>query len=233
LFSPVRFPGEETKTTTNPIRKEVYADKRYHKKRLMLLGLSALGLYAIISLLGTSNAPAAANGPPNVSAMVVNTTANPVPVVQQGAATVSGNLTVANTAANPVPVTLQASTAQPVRVKFDSNNFGVGYNVPAGKRLHITYYNASVSVFDSTCPDQSYGVASLTTATHTWPLTVSAWPNNLVYYSGAAPMDILIDSGEKLSASLAATVCGSTPTFVVELTGTLVDASGPPILDVP
>jgi hypothetical protein len=50
--------------------------------------------------------PAAAGpqSPPSAPVTVVNTTANPVPVVQQGTTSISGSVTVNNTSANPVPV---------------------------------------------------------------------------------------------------------------------------------
>jgi hypothetical protein len=139
-------------------------------KRLVSLGLSALGLYAIMSLFGTSNAPAAGSIPTS-PVMVVNTTA--IPVVQQGTATVSGNLTVANAAANPVPVVQQGpvsiSAGSSVKVTADSPlavtapgqivrisayfELAGGtdlnlYTVPTGKRLLINYVSADGRVTD-------------------------------------------------------------------------------------
>ena len=128
-------------------------------KRLVLLGLSALGLYAIIGSLGTGYAPAATTAPPTGSppggpfVTVVNTTANPVPVVQQGAVTLSGtpNVNVANTAASPALVRVVGTTTQPVVVTKYAGPALAGlsallYTVPAGKTLVVEYVSAWVTV---------------------------------------------------------------------------------------
>src|SRR5262245_29150809 len=114
--------------------------------RMAIIGLAGL---IIVGLLSVAKAPQA---PPSAPVTVVNTTANPVPVVQQGALTINGtpNVNVANTAASPAivrdtdnpasePVTLTINQAMP----NDANTLFVDlYTVPANKRLVIEYIHA-------------------------------------------------------------------------------------------
>ena len=99
---------------------------------------------------------AAPNTPPSASVTVVNTGANPVPVVQQGGVTLNGtpSVNIANSAVSPVPVrAVDSSTAQPVfqsrSVESSANTTPVAfflYRVPAGKLLVVEHVSARVNV---------------------------------------------------------------------------------------
>jgi hypothetical protein len=120
-------------------------------KRLAVFGLSAFLIYAIICLVPTTSP--APQVPPSAPVTVVNTTTNPVPVVQQGALTINGtpNVNVANSAASPVLVrSVDSGAVQPVQLiveffivgtLFARTNF---YTVPDGKRLVIEYFSSFI-----------------------------------------------------------------------------------------
>ena len=68
-----------------------------------LLSAAALGAVAL------TPAAAGPQNPPSAPVTVVNTAANPVPVVQQGTSSITGSVTVNNTSGNPVPVTVSGT----------------------------------------------------------------------------------------------------------------------------
>lgn len=131
-------------------------------KRIAVAGLVCFLVYAAV-ILSPTRAPAP-QSPPSAPVTVVNTTANPVPVIQQGPVTLNGtpnvniantpNVNVANTAASPVLVrSVDSGSAEPVEasVAFPSGRgtsviAGSLYTVPAGKRLVVEHVSAVCSV---------------------------------------------------------------------------------------
>lgn len=73
----------------------------------------------------------AGQNPPSAPVTVVNTAANPVPVVQQGTTSISGNVTVANTAANPVPVSGAVTLTGTPSVVVTGGSVHAGTNIVA------------------------------------------------------------------------------------------------------
>jgi hypothetical protein len=83
------------------------------------------------SLTLLDSAYAAPQSPPSAPVTVVNTTANPVPVIQQGTTSVSGSVTVNNTSANPVPVSGAVSITGTPNVNIAGGSLNIGTKVIA------------------------------------------------------------------------------------------------------
>ena len=124
--------------------KQTHTEKGNTMKTVTLKTLLSVATLAVVAsavvLLTTHAAP---NTPPSASVTVVNTDANPVPVVQQGGVTLNGT----------VPVrAVDSSTAQPVvRGGAATSSTGIGpvvdlYTVPAGKLLVVEHVSARLSV---------------------------------------------------------------------------------------
>ena len=90
-----------------------------------------LALAAVYGAAFLTPAQAGSQNPPSAPVTVVNTSANPVPVVQQGTTNVSGNVTVANTAANPVPISGAVSITGTPNVVITGGSVNVGTKIVA------------------------------------------------------------------------------------------------------
>src|ERR1043166_1868637 len=121
---------------------------------------------------------------------VVNTTASPVPVLQQG----------------PVAVT---RAGQPVRIRFGTDS---GWRVPTGKRLSVTYISLDGVTDNSygTCPlnhlnaiietrrgDKDSGW--LYFASYLFPLSPIPGGGTRTYYVGGGQVDLVFDPLEVIA----------------------------------
>jgi hypothetical protein len=77
--------------------------------------------------------------PPSAPVTVVNTTANPVPVIQQGTTSISGSVTVNNTSGNPVPVTGSVAVAGAVSITGTPNVNITGGSVNVGTKIIASF----------------------------------------------------------------------------------------------
>ena len=97
----------------------------------MHVALRILAFAMAFGSLAFDVARAAPQSPPSAPVTVVNTTANPVPVVQQGTTSVSGNVTVSNTSANPVPVAGAVSITGTPSVTINGGSVNIGTKIIA------------------------------------------------------------------------------------------------------
>jgi len=133
--------------------------KNANTMRITIQGLGytiKTGTFALLVVLVPYYCSAGPNAPAPV--IVSNTSANPVPVVQQGPVSIAGgvtisgtpNVTVGNTAAFPLPVQdVDRPTAEPVVGTFVNAspfNFINMYTVPVGKRLIVEHVSALLNV---------------------------------------------------------------------------------------
>ena len=181
-------------------------------KRIAVIGIAGLFIYVITG--PTSHALAAAPPlpapPQNVT--VINGTANPVPVVQQG------------------PVTIN-SPGQPVNLNLDTIGH-LYYRVPSNKRLHITFVNiAAYNDQAENCLDRAVVTVELTSPQGIWRFATTPIKNLESWNLGGSITDILLDSDELLTLFFEASSCGLNTYCTAQITATLLDATGPPILN--
>jgi hypothetical protein len=93
-----------------------------------------LALAVASAAVSLTPAQAGPQNPPSAPVTVVNTTANPVPVVQQGTTSVSGSVSVNNTPANPVPVTGSVAVSGAVSITGTPNVNITGGSVHVGTK---------------------------------------------------------------------------------------------------
>jgi hypothetical protein len=98
-----------------------------------------LALAVASAAVALTPAQAGPQNPPSAPVTVLNTTANPVPVVQQGTTSVSGSVTVNNTGANPVPVTGSVGVSGAVSITGTPNVNITGGSVNVGTKVIASF----------------------------------------------------------------------------------------------
>src|SRR6185295_4298491 len=115
-------------------------------------GLTEVGLAVLVTALCLTGAQSSNAAPPDKSVTVVNTAENPVPVVQQGTTSISGEISISgtadvnvvnsptvqvgNTSENPVPVAPQGT--QNVSVVPGTTSFAFPVDLAAGQTTFLT-----------------------------------------------------------------------------------------------